>query len=39
MRSDVEILDKHLEFLKDDEAVTEIYRIISQHILDRYQQE
>lgn len=35
-RGDVEILDRHLEFLKDDEAVAGIYRAISQHILDRY---
>jgi predicted short-subunit dehydrogenase-like oxidoreductase (DUF2520 family) len=36
-RGDLEILDKHLEFLKDDEAVAEIYKIVSQHIVDRYQ--
>jgi predicted short-subunit dehydrogenase-like oxidoreductase (DUF2520 family) len=36
-RGDLEILDKHLEFLKHDEKVAELYRIISQHILDRYQ--
>lgn len=35
-RGDLEILDKHLEFLQADEAVAEIYRIISQHIVDRY---
>ena len=35
-RGDLEILDRHLEFLKNDEAVAEIYRVISQHILDRY---
>lgn len=35
-RGDVEILDKHLQFLSHDEAVAEIYRAISQHILDRY---
>jgi len=35
-RGDLEILDKHLEFLKNDEAVAEIYQVISQHILDRY---
>jgi predicted short-subunit dehydrogenase-like oxidoreductase (DUF2520 family) len=36
-RGDLEILDKHVEFLRNDEAVSEIYRIVSQHILDRYQ--
>jgi predicted short-subunit dehydrogenase-like oxidoreductase (DUF2520 family) len=35
-RGDLEILDKHLEFLQNDEAVAEIYRVISQHIVDRY---
>lgn len=36
-RGDLEILDKHVEFLENDEAVAEIYRVVSQHILDRYQ--
>jgi predicted short-subunit dehydrogenase-like oxidoreductase (DUF2520 family) len=36
-RGDLEILDKHLEFLKEDKGVAEIYKIISQHIVDRYQ--
>jgi predicted short-subunit dehydrogenase-like oxidoreductase (DUF2520 family) len=35
-RGDLEILDKHLEFLHHDEAVATIYRIVSQHILDHY---
>jgi predicted short-subunit dehydrogenase-like oxidoreductase (DUF2520 family) len=35
-RGDLEILDKHLEFLKENEAVAEIYKIVSQHIVDRY---
>lgn len=35
-RGDLEILDKHVEFLQDDIRVSEIYRIISQHIIDRY---
>lgn len=35
-RGDLEILDKHVEFLKYDKAVAEIYRVISQHILDQY---
>src|SRR5688572_7768778 len=34
-RGDMEILDHHLEFLKDDPDVAEIYRIISQHIIDQ----
>jgi predicted short-subunit dehydrogenase-like oxidoreductase (DUF2520 family) len=36
-RGDLEILDKQLDFLKDDEQITEIYKLISQHILDRYE--
>ncbi len=36
-RGDLEILDKHLDFLKEDEAVAEIYKIVSQHIVDKYQ--
>lgn len=36
MRSDLEILDNHLEFLKDDENLAEIYKVISQNIIDRY---
>jgi predicted short-subunit dehydrogenase-like oxidoreductase (DUF2520 family) len=39
LRGDMEILDGHLEFLQEDEDVAEIYKIISQHIIDRYQQE
>jgi predicted short-subunit dehydrogenase-like oxidoreductase (DUF2520 family) len=36
-RGDLEILDHHLEFLQSqDEAVAEIYKVISQHIVDRY---
>lgn len=37
-RGDLEILDKHLEFIKDDAALAEIYKVLSQHILDRYQE-
>lgn len=37
MRGDLEVLDKHMEFLQDDEALNEIYKIISQHILNHYQ--
>ncbi|MBX2900971.1 MAG: DUF2520 domain-containing protein [Cyclobacteriaceae bacterium] len=35
-RGDLEILDNHLQFLSEDERATEIYRIISQHIIDTY---
>ena len=38
-RGDLEILDKHAEFLLGDEALHEIYKVISQHILDQYQSE
>lgn len=37
-RGDLKILDKHMEFLRGDETLVEIYKIISQHILDRYQE-
>jgi predicted short-subunit dehydrogenase-like oxidoreductase (DUF2520 family) len=33
-RGDLETLDKHMEMLQSDENVQEIYRLISQHILD-----
>lgn len=36
-RGDFEILDKHLAFLNEEEALAEIYKVISQHIVDRYQ--
>jgi predicted short-subunit dehydrogenase-like oxidoreductase (DUF2520 family) len=38
-RGDLEILDKHVEFLNDNntsEVVTEIYKLISQNIIDYY---
>lgn len=35
-RADLEILDKHVTLLQNNEAVAEIYRVISQHIIDRY---
>jgi predicted short-subunit dehydrogenase-like oxidoreductase (DUF2520 family) len=35
-RGDLEILDKHIEFLQQDKTVAEIYQIISQHIIDKY---
>jgi hypothetical protein len=31
----MEILDRHLEFLSDDPAVAEIYRVVSQNIIDQ----
>lgn len=37
-RGDLEILDHHVEFLKYDEEVADIYKIVSQHIIDRYQE-
>ena len=36
-RGDLSILRRHAEFLKDDPALREIYKTISQHILERYQ--
>ena len=36
-RGDVETLDKHMELLEYDEDLAEIYRLISQHILNRYE--
>jgi predicted short-subunit dehydrogenase-like oxidoreductase (DUF2520 family) len=37
-RGDLETLDKHIDFLKHDQAVTEIYKAISQHIVDYYEE-
>lgn len=36
-RGDLGILRRHAEFLKNDRKVREIYTLLSQHILDRYQ--
>lgn len=36
MRGDFETLDKHMEFLNDNESVGELYKLISQDIVDRY---
>lgn len=36
-RGDVEILDMHMSILQKDAELREIYRLISQHILDKYQ--
>lgn len=38
-RGDLEVLDRHVELLKEDEAVAEVYRVISQHIIDYYEVE
>jgi predicted short-subunit dehydrogenase-like oxidoreductase (DUF2520 family) len=35
-RGDMEILDHHMEFLKQDETLAEIYRLISQDIINKY---
>lgn len=35
-RHDLKILDKHVEMLQKDEDMSEIYKLISQHILDSY---
>jgi len=35
-RGDLELLDKHFEFLQQNEKVAEIYKLISQHIIDQY---
>jgi predicted short-subunit dehydrogenase-like oxidoreductase (DUF2520 family) len=35
-RGDLEVLDGHMQLLTHDAAVAEIYKIISQHILDSY---
>ncbi|HYG02480.1 MAG TPA: DUF2520 domain-containing protein [Chryseosolibacter sp.] len=35
-RGDLAVLDKHMEFLSGDEAVAEVYKVISQHIVDKY---
>lgn len=36
VRNDLEILDRHIDFLQSDERVAELYRVISQHIIDTY---
>ncbi len=35
-RGDLQILDMHMEMLKNEKAIAEIYRVISQNIVDRY---
>ncbi len=36
-RGDLEILDRHMEFLQEDENLSEIYKLMSQSIIDKYQ--
>ena len=36
-RGDLEVLDQHVEFLKKEKRLQEIYKMISQDILDKYQ--
>jgi predicted short-subunit dehydrogenase-like oxidoreductase (DUF2520 family) len=36
-RGDLEVLDSHLEFLRENKPVAEIYKLISQHIIDKYE--
>jgi predicted short-subunit dehydrogenase-like oxidoreductase (DUF2520 family) len=38
-RGDLETLDRHMDFLKDDESISELYKVISQDIVDRYTRE
>jgi predicted short-subunit dehydrogenase-like oxidoreductase (DUF2520 family) len=38
-RGDFETLDRHLEFLEGDESMAELYKLISQDIIDRYDDE
>jgi predicted short-subunit dehydrogenase-like oxidoreductase (DUF2520 family) len=38
-RGDLEVLDKHLALLSDDETLAEVYKLISQHILDTHEPE
>jgi predicted short-subunit dehydrogenase-like oxidoreductase (DUF2520 family) len=37
-RGDLNILDNHLEFLQGQESIAEIYKVVSQHIIDTYYQ-
>lgn len=38
-RGDLEILDNHMLFLSEDEKISEIYRVVSQDIVDRFNKE
>ena len=35
-RADLDILDSHLDFLKEQQPLAEIYKVISQHIIDTH---
>jgi predicted short-subunit dehydrogenase-like oxidoreductase (DUF2520 family) len=35
-RADLNVLDTHLEFLKEQQSIAEIYKVISQHIIDTH---
>lgn len=35
-RADLNVLDIHLEFLKEQQGIAEIYKVISQHIIDTH---
>ena len=35
-RADLDILDNHLEFLREQQPIAEIYKVISQHIIDTH---
>jgi len=37
-RGDLEILDRHMEFLKDEQVIADIYKLISQDIIDQYEE-
>jgi len=39
VRGDLEILDKHLAMLQEDEQIAELYKLISQHIIDSHDSE
>jgi predicted short-subunit dehydrogenase-like oxidoreductase (DUF2520 family) len=39
MRGDLNILDSHLEFLQGNDSIAEIYKVVSQNIIDTYYQE
>jgi predicted short-subunit dehydrogenase-like oxidoreductase (DUF2520 family) len=38
-RGDLEVLDEHYAFLRDDKLVAKIYKLISQHIIEKYNPE
>jgi predicted short-subunit dehydrogenase-like oxidoreductase (DUF2520 family) len=35
-RADLNILDSHIDFLKEQQSIAEIYKVISQHIIDTH---